>query len=84
MLKTINYSDPKRRPLVAARRTMIWIEASRFEGSGCSECAWVFRPLGLPIGDSLSEMMEMYKRRRDREFADHVCAEHPRSKRAFV
>jgi hypothetical protein len=43
MLKTINYSDPKRRPLVATRRTMISIEASRFQGSGCSECA-----MGVP------------------------------------
>jgi hypothetical protein len=82
MLKTINYSDPKRRPLVATRRAMIWIEGARFQGSGCSGCAWAFSPLGPPIGDSLSKMMEMYKLRRDREFADHVCSQHPRSKHA--
>jgi hypothetical protein len=71
MPKPINYSDPKRRSIVATRRTMIWIEGSHFQGTGCSECAWVFRPSGPPVGDSLSEMMEMYKRWRDKEFVDH-------------
>jgi hypothetical protein len=84
MPKAINYSDPKRHPIGAARRTMIWIEGPRFQGSGCSDCAWVFSPSGPPIGGSLSEMKELYERRRDREFADHVCSEHPRSKNANV
>jgi hypothetical protein len=84
MPKPINCSDPKKRPTVATRRTMIWIKGSRFQGSGCSDCAWVFSPSGPLIGDSLSEMMEIYERRRDKEFADHVCAEHPRSKNANV
>lgn len=65
MLKPINYSDPKRRPIVATRRTMIWIEGSRFQGSGCSECSWVFRPSGPPTGDSLSEMKDWFERRRE-------------------
>jgi hypothetical protein len=39
MPKTINYSHRKRRPMVATRRALIWIEGSRFQGSGCSECA---------------------------------------------
>ena len=68
----------------ATRRTMIWIEGSRFQGSGCSECAWMFRPSGPPIGDSLSEMKDWFERRREREFANHVCAEHPRSRNAIV
>ena len=84
MPKPINYSNLNRRPIVATRRTMTWIEESRFQGSGCSECAWVFSPSGPPIGDSLPEMKELYERRRDREFADHVYAEHPRSKNAVV
>jgi hypothetical protein len=84
MHKTINYSDPKRRPMVATRRTLIWIESSRFLGSGCSECAWVFSPSGPPNGASLAEMMEKYEQRRDKEFAAHLCAEHPRSKNANV
>jgi hypothetical protein len=84
MPKPINYSDLKRRPIVVTRRTMTWIEGSRFQGSGCSECAWVFHPSGPPIGDSLADMMEKYERRRDQEFAAHVCAEHPRPKNADV
>jgi hypothetical protein len=82
MPKITNYSNRKGSPKVAARRTLIWIEGTRFQGSGCSECAWVFRPSGPPAGDSLAEMMETYERRRDKEFAAHVCAEHPRSKNA--
>jgi hypothetical protein len=81
MPRPIIYSDLKR---LAARRTMIWIEESRFQGTGCSECAWVFKPSGPPIGDSLTDMMEKYERRRDKEFAAHVCAEHPRPRNASV
>ena len=84
MPKTINYSDPKRRPMLATRRTLIWIEGSRFRGSGCSECAWVFSPSGPPAGNSLADMLEKYEQQRDKEFAAHVCAEHPRSKNANV
>jgi hypothetical protein len=84
MPKTINYAHRKRRPMVATRRTLIWIEGSDFQGSGCSECAWVCSPSGPPGGDSLEEMIEKYERRRDKEFAAHVCAEHPRTKNANV
>lgn len=69
--------------MVATRRTLIWTEGSRFQGSGCSECAGGFSPSGPPTGNSLAEMMEKYERRRDKEFAAHVCAEHPRSKNAM-
>jgi hypothetical protein len=80
MPKATGDSHRKRSPMVATRRTLIWIEKSRFQGSGCSECAWVFTPPGPPDGESLVEMMEKYERRRDKEFAAHVCAEHPRTK----
>jgi len=70
--------------MVATRRTLIGIESSDFQGSGCSECAWVFSSSGPPDGDSLEEMMEKYERRRDKEFAAPVCAEHPRTKNANV
>jgi len=59
---------------------LIWIEKPRFEGYGCSECAWTFKPSGPPGGNSLDEMKETYERLRDKEFAIHVCAEHPRAK----
>ena len=64
----------------ATPRTLIWIEQPRFQGCGCSECAWVFNPSGAPAGNSLQEMKENYERRRDKEFAAHVCVEHPGAK----
>jgi hypothetical protein len=60
---------------------LMWIEEPRFHGFGCSECAWVFNPSGPPAGNSLQEMKENYERRRDKEFAAHVCAEHHGAKR---
>jgi hypothetical protein len=62
------------------RRRLVWIEEQRFVGWGCSECAWLFRPSGSPIGESLDEMIENYEEWREKEFAAHVCAEHPRAK----
>jgi hypothetical protein len=63
-------------PKVDTARMLMWIEEPRFQGFGCSECAWVFTPSGTPVGNSLHEMKENYERRRDKEFAAHVCAEH--------
>jgi hypothetical protein len=62
------------------RRQLVWIEEQRFEGWGCSECAWVFNSTGSPIGDSFDEMKQIYEQQRDKDFAAHVCAEHPKSK----
>jgi hypothetical protein len=62
------------------RRKLVWIEEQGFQGWGCSECAWVFSPLGPPTGNSLEEMMENYKQRQDKDFAAHVCNEYPRAK----
>jgi hypothetical protein len=39
-----------------------------FSGFGCSECAWVFSPSGLPTGNSFDEMMRNFELQRDREF----------------
>lgn len=64
---------------VATSRTLIWIEEPRFQGWGCSRCAWVFNPLGSPDGKSFEEMKEEYERLRDKEFAAHACAEYPRA-----
>jgi hypothetical protein len=69
---------------VATRRTQIWIERPRFQGSGCSECGWLFKPPGPPTGDSLAQMKEIYERQRDKEFAAHVCSEHPRPKNTNI
>ena len=84
MPETTTYSLPARRRMIAPLRQLIWIQKSHFLGWGCSECAWVFRPSGPPIGNSLEEMKEHYLRRLDEESAAHVCAEHPRAKKARV
>jgi hypothetical protein len=62
------------------RRKLVWIERQNFQGYGCSECAWVFNPSGAPTGKSLDEMKQKYEERRDKDFAAHVCTEHPRPK----
>jgi hypothetical protein len=64
----------------AMRRELVWIKQQRFMGWGCSECEWLFNPSGTPTGKSLDEMKQNYEERRDRDFAAHVCAEHPRAK----
>lgn len=61
-------------------RQMVWIETSRMWAWACSECTWTYRPSGSPRGNSLDEMKQNYKRQRDKEFASHVCAEHPRTR----
>ena len=62
------------------RRKLVWIENRKnFEGFGCSECNWVFRPLDVVVGKSLDEMKRKYEAQRDKEFAAHICAEHPRA-----
>jgi len=64
---------------MSATRKLIWIDKSRFQGFGCSACAWVFKPSGAPTGNSFDEMMQNFELQRDNEFISHVCAEHPHS-----
>jgi len=63
------------------QRKLVWVEELHFQGWGCSECAWLFKPSGAPTGKSLDEMKENYERRRDKDFAAHVCTEHPKEKK---
>jgi len=60
------------------RRKLVWVERQNFQGWACTECAWVFNALGPLVGQSLDEMKSNYEKQRDKEFASHVCAEHPR------
>jgi len=60
-------------------RKLVWIETQNFQGFGCSECRWVFKPLSALVGESLDEMKHKYEAQRDKEFAAHVCLKHPRS-----
>ena len=61
------------------RRTLVWIERPNFQGWACSECAWVFKPSSQIVGNSIDEMKTKFGQERDKEFASHVCAEHPRA-----
>jgi hypothetical protein len=80
MAVTATISHLARHPSVATLRTLIWIEELHFQGWGCSECAWVLNALGPEGGTLLEEMGENYQRLRDKEFAAHVCVEHPGAK----
>ena len=64
--------DPKRRKLV-------WAEKPKFQGWVCTECAWVFNPSWPLVGKTIDEMKTDFGQQRDKEFASHVCAEHPRA-----
>jgi hypothetical protein len=61
----------------AMSRRLVWIATQNFEGFGCSECDWLFKPSGVLGDDSLDEMKKKYEAQRDKEFDAHVC-EHPR------
>ncbi len=65
----------------AMRRKLVWVERENFLGWACSECAWAFNPLGPLVGESIEEMKMHYELQRDKEFASHICAEHPRATR---
>jgi hypothetical protein len=61
-------------------RTLVWIEKQSFQGFACSECNWMFITSGALVGESLDEMKRKYEAQRDKEFAAHVCAQHPRAR----
>ena len=65
---------------MAALRKLEWIEHDHFQGWGCSECAWAFNPSDALSGESLAELKQTFESQRDKEFASHVCAIHPRAK----
>jgi hypothetical protein len=60
-----------------AFRKLVWIEAQKFGGWGCSKCAWVFRPSELPAGKSFDELTDNLQRQLDTEFASHDCVQYP-------
>jgi hypothetical protein len=61
-------------------RKMIFVKSQRNESWACSDCAWVFNPLGPPLGNSLESMMRDFERQREKEFASHACAQYPKTK----
>ena len=66
-------------PGTPVSRQMVWSKTTRMEAWTCFGCAWEFSPSGPPRGGSLDEMMSNYELQRDKEYAFHVCAQHPRA-----
>jgi hypothetical protein len=71
---------PDSRKAPEMRREIIWVEKEDFQGWACSQCAWKFKPSGVPTGNTIGEMKQNYERQRDGEFASHLCREHPSAK----
>jgi hypothetical protein len=59
-------------------RGLAWIKSQTFQGYGCSECDWKYKPSGLLDDDTIDEMKRKYEAERDKQFAAHVCVKHPR------
>jgi hypothetical protein len=61
-------------------RELIWqVESGLL---GCSECGWVFRPGKAPQDKPPEEIARDFVLQRDKDFAAHLCAAHPRDKAA--
>jgi rubredoxin len=60
-------------------RKLIWVERPNFQGWACSECAWMFNPSWPLASKSIDEMKREFEEDRDKAFASHSCAEHPRA-----
>ena len=43
------------------RRELIQITNQRFQGFGCSDYGWVFKPIGSLVGESLEQMKRVYQ-----------------------
>ena len=67
---------PSRKPF-ATHPEMVWVQREHFVGWACTGCAWEFKPLAFPSGDTIAEMKDGYERQRDKEFDSHVCAKYP-------
>jgi hypothetical protein len=62
-------------------RKLVWIENQNFQGFGCSECNWMFKPSNALLHESMDQMKQKFEAQRGKEFAAHVCAERPRAAR---
>jgi hypothetical protein len=62
-------------------RKLVWAERPGFQGWACTECAWVFNPIGPLVGETIDDMKSHYEKERDDAFRSHLCAQHPRPKK---
>ena len=77
-----NVTTPNREEAIGPmRRKLVWVERPSFQGWACSECVWVFNASWPVVGNTIDEMKTKFVAERDKEFASHVCAEHPRAKK---
>jgi hypothetical protein len=60
-------------------RKLVWIERHNFQGFGCSQCTWMFKPTGALVGESLDKMKNDFEAQLEREFCAHVCIEQLKS-----
>jgi hypothetical protein len=60
-------------------RLLLRIESQSFVGFGCSDCQWVYKTTGAPVGGSLDQMKQSYQVRRDKAFAAHDCRKFPKT-----
>jgi hypothetical protein len=60
------------------RRKLVWVEKPNFQRWTCTECGWEFNPSWPLVGKTIEEMKENFGQQLEKEFAAHVCAEHPR------
>jgi len=61
----------------SAFRKLVWVEAEKFGGWGCSKCAWVFHPSELQDWKSFDELTAHLQRQLDNSFASHDCTKYP-------
>ena len=62
-------------------RKLVWIETQNFQGFGCSQCSWMFKPTGVISGESLDEMRKDFEVQLEKDFTAHVCVKHPESRK---
>jgi hypothetical protein len=65
--------------MAPVRRKLVWVERTNFQGWACTECAWVFNASWPLVGTTIDEMKTKFEEERDKEFASHLCADHPRA-----
>ena len=65
--KTCSVLDMDQAYTAAMPRKLVWIESENFEGFGCSECNWVFKPSSAIVTESLDEMKQEYGRSGEQE-----------------
>jgi hypothetical protein len=68
----------------SSSRKLVWLEEQTIHGWGCSECGWVFRVPGPPLGDSLNKRVRQFEGQLSEEFAVHDCAAYPPPKGAKI